>query len=1139
MTKNHEYKVGGSLGEKAPSYVVRQTDSELYRWLKAGEFCYLFNSRQMGKTSLLVRVMKRLEAEGFACVTIDVSGQGSQEVNLEQWYSGIVYSLVTELNIIDVGELFAWWDERIRISPVQRLGKFIEEIMLPNINKKIIIFIDEIDSILSLDFLTDDFFALIRSCYEKRNFNPDFHRLTFALVGVATPSDLIQDERRTPFNIGKAIQLAGFKLEETQPLLPGLATKTSNPMAVMSAVLNWTGGQPFLTQKVCKLIFHTDLPIPEGEIAQWVEKLVQGKIISNWEAQDEQEHLKTIRDRILRGGGEDTSLLLGLYQQVLLADASNSSLTYDNSPKQMKLRLTGLVVEQQEKLRVYNQIYSSIFNLNWVEKQLANLRPYAESFKAWKDSHFQDESRLLRGQALRDALIWANDKSLSTEDNQFLNASRELEQRETKKALAVKEEESRILSEANETLTTAQKKANLKIKKANQRIRFGSAILAVCLVAAIVASVFAGNAQQELYTAQKAAQLEQNGIVLSRDPFAKGEIEGLLEAIGTGQDLKSLVKDKQSLADYPAYSPMFNLQSILLNIRERNQLEYHSFVNSVAFSPDGKTLDSASRDGTIKLWNVATGKEISTLSGHKDSVNSVAFSPDGKTFASASADKTVKLWNVATGKEISTWSGHKSSVYSVAFGPDSKTLASASADKTIKLWNVATGKEISTLSGHQSYVSSVTFSPDGKTLASASGEGTIKLWNVATGKEISTLSGHKDSVNSVAFSLDGNTLASASDDKTIKLWNVATGKEISTWSGHKSLVNSVAFSPNGNTLASASWDKTIKLWNVATGKEISTLSGHHSSVNSVAFSLDGNTLASASDDKTIKLWNVATGKEISTWSGHKSLVNSVAFSPNGNTLASASWDKTIKLWNVATGKEISTLSGHHSSVNSVAFSLDGNTLASASDDKTIKLWNVATGKEISTWSRHHSSVNSVAFSPDGKTLASASADSIIKLWNVATGKEISTLSGHKNSVISVAFSPDGKTLASASTDKTVKLWNVATGKEISTLSGHKSSVYSVVFSPDGKTLASASWDNTIKLWNVATSKEIFTLSGHENTVYSVVFSPDGKTLASASWDKTIKLWSLDLDDLLARGCNYLKEYLATRDELRKKLCPGK
>ncbi|MDZ8106308.1 MAG: ribosome assembly protein 4, partial [Nostoc sp. DedQUE12a] len=256
--------------------------------------------------------------------------------------------------------------------------------------------------------------------------------------------------------------------------------------------------------------------------------------------------------------------------------------------------------------------------------------------------------------------------------------------------------------------------------------------------------------------------------------------------------------------------------------------------------------------------------EVNTLEGHSSPVYSVVFSPDGKTLASASQDKTIKLWDVSTGKAIKTLTGHSSRVYSVVFSPDGKTLASGSLDKTIKLWDVSTGKAIKTLTGHSSLVYSVVFSPDGKTLASGSDDKTIKLWDVSTGKAIKTLTGHSSWVYSVVFSRDGKTLASGSDDKTIKLWDVNTGKAIKTLIGHSSSVISVGFSPDGKTLASASFDKTIKLWDVSTGKAIKTLTGHSSRVYSVVFSPDGKTLASGSDDKTIKLWDVNTGKAIKT-----------------------------------------------------------------------------------------------------------------------------------------------------------------------------------------------------------------------------------------------------------------------------------
>ncbi len=299
---------------------------------------------------------------------------------------------------------------------------------------------------------------------------------------------------------------------------------------------------------------------------------------------------------------------------------------------------------------------------------------------------------------------------------------------------------------------------------------------------------------------------------------------------------------------------------------------------------------------------------VSILKGHSSDVNSVVFSPDGKTLASGSDDKTIKLWNLTTKKEIRTLQGHSKWIWTVAFSPDGKTLASAGADKTITLWDVSSGNVIQTLVGHSDGVASVAFSPDGKTLASGSLDKTIKLWNLSTGKEIRTLKGHSQAVASVAFSPDGKTLASGSWDKTIKLWNLADGKDIRTLKGHSDAVVSVAFSPEGMTLATGSKDKTIKLWNLITGTATRTLKQHSDKVNSVAFvpttgfsnNLSGKILASGSNDNTIKLWNLTTGEEIRTLKGDSGYVYSVAISPDGQTLASGGTaGNTLKIWRIS------------------------------------------------------------------------------------------------------------------------------------------------------------------------------------------------------------------------------------------------
>jgi WD40 repeat protein len=560
--------------------------------------------------------------------------------------------------------------------------------------------------------------------------------------------------------------------------------------------------------------------------------------------------------------------------------------------------------------------------------------------------------------------------------------------------------------------------------------------------------------------------------------------------------------------------------------REIYTLRGHSHpVWGIAFSPDGKYLASGSEDHTIRFWDVATGRQSRALLGHGGGVNTIAFSPDGKDLVSASGDATAKVWDLATGKARLTFREHNHPVWAVAYSPDGKRLASSGVDRTVRVWAAATGKVNILFEQHTDAVGGLEFSPDGRRLASGSWDGTVRIWDLSTGKPGAALEGHQGQIYSLAFSPDGRRLASASQDQTVRVWDVATGQTALVLREHTHRVYGVAFSPDGRRIASAGLDETVRIWDAALRYPGLTLEGHADRVYGVAFSPDGSRLASASGDGTVRLWD-ATGRENRTLRGHKDQVRAVAFRPDGRRLASTSTDGTVRIWDAATGLELHQLHGHTGSVWGVAFSPDGRWLASGSDsgsDGTVRVWEAASGRPTLILPAHRGEFWGVvfqpAFSPDSKHLAVPCGDNTVKVYDAATGQQVLTCRGHTKRAIAVAFSPDGKYLASGGDDQTVILRDAATGEPIRTFQTQSGAVLSVAFSPDGRRLASAGGDPTVRVWDTATGQELLTLQGHARGVIAVAFSKDGRRLASASLDGTVKIWD-GTDPTPQRSCDW-------------------
>ena len=983
------YVAGGTLPRDAPSYVIRRADTELFEGLREGRFCYVLTSRQMGKSSLMVRTAGRLRQCGVTCAVLDLTAVG-QDLTREQWYDGLQNALGRQLGL--EGELDAFWLSHSRFSPLQRWMLALELVVLKRIEEPIVLFLDEIDAVRSLPFAADEFLAGIREFYNRRAECPAFERLTFCLLGVASPGDLIRDTRTTPFNIGLRIDLTDFTPEEAAPLASGLDPTTPPPYSLkthslLDRVLYWTGGHPYLTQRLCSALATTSGHGPYGP--EQVDETCTRLLVSA-QARILNDNLLFVRDRLLRSE-VDVSRLLALYSQI----HQGRFVRHDEAdPLITVLRLSGITRSENGRLVVRNRIYARVFDQEWV---MANM-PDAEV----RRQRTAYRTGVLRATALFGAVILALSVLGVSARLQAASARRAtgkmevaLRQADTARRLALKE--AQRARQAETKLAAALKKAEDRRGEAEAARRATTEKL------------------RDSYLAQAQA-IRWSGHI--------GQKVDSLAALEKAARYSASVDFRMKLRNEAIACMALPIDLRLLRTR---RAEIHGSVTAI--DENARQAASIDKAGNVSIWDLKAGRRLYGLPGLRAPAARAEFSRGGRFLALyEKSGPRVQFWDLL--RRVCALTLGTGGIRNPILAPDDRSLFAISDDGAILRRNLFTGSQTRIGNGTGGSRARLRPSPDGRWLAHyTSRSKELRIIDLARDSSFSFEA--KAGLIQVAWSPDSEKIAAATGDFGLVVWSISERRVVSQMGGHLSYPERLTFLRNGRLLAASGYDPTLRIWDAASGQEVLRIP-----IGGFAyrFSADSRRLYLAGNG-SVQEFEVDPGLECRVFPHATGVGSQSVDFLNGSSLMVSGAEDGLRFWDVETGSQETWLpTGAYSRAHF------------AGSKPLMIWWDGAQNRLSCSQVRCDPERNSVRID---RPLASLRADTIIALRGSRDGRQLITVGdrglalfhlpalirstvfqSHKD-VSLISISPDRRWAASAGHDAMdVRIWDVRSGRFI-------------------------------------------------------------------------------------------------------------